>query len=301
MILTLVALGIAVAATVTLAIIVWRKLPTLLTLDAGKLPKHQVDQKKRRILEARVDRRLKAAEAAVTALARPAWTRVQGWFARIVDRVHRKAATTKAPSPVPTIESALTVSDLLANAAEHAQASRWEALEAACLEILKHDPANLDAYRYLGQSTLAREQYAEAKEVYAYLEKRGVADAAVYQALGAIAVHQYRREDAERAHGRAVAMEPDEPEYRLNLAEARIKFGDAVGAFEAAADALRLAPNNPRVIDHYIRVALAAKKPGFAEDGVKQLKAVNPENAKISEYRAAIQQELDTLPRRRRR
>lgn len=301
MVLTLASLGIAVAAAVVLAVIVWRKLPTLLTLDVGKLPKHQTEQKKRRILEARLDRRLKQAEAAAVSLARPLWGRAQGWFARVVDRVHRTAARTQAPPPVPTVESALTISELLARAAEQSQDSRWVELEATCLEILKLDSRNLDAYHYLGRSTLARDLYPEAKEVYTFLEQRGVSDPSVSEALATIAVYQKRRSEAEAAYARAMELKPDEPEHRLNLAEARIQFGDAVGAFEAAADALRLAPNNPRVIDHYIRVALAAKKPGFAEDGVKQLEAVNPENAKIPEYRAVIQQELDTLPRRRRR
>ncbi len=301
MILLYVGFGVALAALVALVLVVKPKLPTLLTMDPGKLPKHQTAERKRKILEDRLDRRVKHLETRVVALAKPMVGRIREWYTSAVDRTHQKVTATAGPQPAPTVESALTVSDLLVQAGEEAKNDRWEALEATGLAIVKVDPTNLDAYRYLGRSYLEREQWDEAGEVFTYLSKRALADPMVLEGLGRVAVTKGRREEAEAAYARVIDQEPEEPEHRLALAEARIAFGDGLGAFEAAADALRLASSNPRVIDHYIRVALAANKPGFAEDGVVRLEYVNPENGKIAEYRALIAKEVDQLPKRRRR
>lgn len=297
----LIAFGVALASAIALAVIGWRKVPTLLMLDPGKLPKAETERKKRKILEARVDRRLKQVEQIAVRAAEPVRRLARQGYQNLLDRMHRTAVRTANPPSAPTLESAVTVAELLDRAAREEQAGRFEELEATAVSVLRIDPTNLAAYRHLAASAVARARFDEADEVYRYLDRRGVADAAVYDAMGFAAVQRRRRNEAERAYARAVDLAPDHPEHRLHLAEARLTLGDPTGAFEAASEALRTAPANPKVLDAYIAVALEANKPGFAEDGLAKLEAANPENAKIPEYRARIKEELDALPKRRRR
>jgi tetratricopeptide (TPR) repeat protein len=300
MVLTLAAFGVALASFVALVVIVGRKVPTLLTLDPGKLPKHQVTQKKRRILEARIDRRMKAVEGAVVRTVGPLFKRTEGAVTRALERVHRKVATT-APPAAQTVATAASLGEALTRCERAATAGRWEQLEEAALAAIKLDPKNLEAYRYLGTAALGQEEYNEARQVYEYLVKRGYAGPGDYIALGTAAIATRDADAAEEAYAAAIALEPENPEHRLSLAEARLTLERKIPAFEAAADALRTSPNNPRVIDAYVRIAIAAGKPGFALDGVRRLETVNPENGKIKEYQMLIEQEFSTLPKRRTR
>ena len=74
----------------------------------------------------------------------------------------------------------------------------------------------------------------------------------------------------------------------MSMAELETGLKNHAKACEFAKKAVDKRPGNPKYLDMYIEAALAAKLFADAQEGIKSLEQVNPENQKISEFKERL-------------
>ncbi len=128
-------------------------------------------------------------------------------------------------------------------------------LEQKYLEILSLDPKNIEAYEGLGEYYLNVGNYEYAKEIYMYLVK----------------------------------LDPRKIDYYLDLYLCFEKLDDLEGGFKILEKAYKIEPKNPKIIDKLINVSIIRNDKPIAKKYLIELEEVNPDNAKISEYKDVLQ------------
>lgn len=147
---------------------------------------------------------------------------------------------------------------LLEEAKSYIDKGAYTGAEQRLIELLSLDPKNGEVYEVLGNVYVKTKQFEQARQTFEY-------------------AHSIRPEDASIV---------------TSLGELALRDGDTVTAvdyFEAAVD---LKPNNPKYLDFLIDSSILAGDRKRARKGLMLLKKSNPDNKKIEEFEARI----DELP-----
>jgi cytochrome c-type biogenesis protein CcmH/NrfG len=143
-----------------------------------------------------------------------------------------------------------TIKRLLDEAADFIRKEEYFEAEKRLIEIISHNPKNIDAYEALGNLYIREKKHEQAKEALQYAVKIDKENASIYVSLGELAM--------------------------LNK--------DPSKALEEFRKAVEIRPHNPRYLDFYIEAALQALEREDAEKGIEMLLKVNSENKKIEEF-----------------
>ena len=120
---------------------------------------------------------------------------------------------------------------------EYEQAAAWFG------KIPKDDPANGQATFLLGMSEYYRGNLDRAYTAFSYLATR-LPLTEVYNNLGVVDGRRGRRTAAVEYFTKAVAADPNDPDYRFNLAVALFKNGDPAGAARQLKEELQRRPSD---------------------------------------------------------
>jgi len=135
-------------------------------------------------------------------------------------------------------------------AAGHFDAGRLDAAESHCREILKQDPRNSEALKYLGLIATKTGHAAAAAKILA----RAVSiDGANAEFLFHLANAQFAggaARQAAAAYRRAIQVSPAVFAAHVNLANTLLHLGDLAAAEAAANQALALQPANPEALSN---------------------------------------------------
>lgn len=139
--------------------------------------------------------------------------------------------------------------------AEGQLSSSPENAEKIYLEIIKIDPQNIAAYEGLTEIYLSNKEWSEARQVLKFLLKLNPASAVKY-----------------------------------NFALAKIEFenGNFHKVVILLSKIIKTGCVEPRYLDFFIEAAILDKDKDAAEAGLRLLKEINPENAKIGEFEKRI-------------
>lgn len=143
---------------------------------------------------------------------------------------------------------------MLEEAGRFVKETRYGEAEKRLIEILSHDPRNVEAYEVLGDLYLKMKNYDQAEETFKFILKIQPNDASTLTGLGEIELARGKPAEAKGYFEKAVAKRPNNPKYLDFLVEANILTG-------SAADARR---------------------------ALEQLRAANPENKKLEEFEERI-------------
>lgn len=266
MVYDLIAIFLLLGCILGIVVIVGRKLPRLKTLNVETIPAERELRLKQRILATRLRRRLRALGEGIAAWARP-------FFGRLTQRMKRlphwikelEAAYRRPAAPAATPPASAELSALL-EAAEQLQArGDHAAAEDQLMQVVARDPRHVGAYEQLGTLYLASRDYAKAREVYSYLLK----------------LLRRHPPAGNNVKSRAAA-------YQLNVATAYLELGRKAQALQAARKAATLEPNNPRILDFLLKISILVKDKALAETTWQALHQADPDNAKLDELRAQI-------------
>jgi intraflagellar transport protein 88 len=118
------------------------------------------------------------------------------------------------------------------------------------IEALSIEQKNPKLYEKLGRLYVRNKNYDQARDTLRFASRLSPNDASVVAALGEIAF-------------------------------ARNEFSDAITYFQHA---VALRPRSPRYLDFLLEACIAGNNRAGAKEALSQLSAVNPENAKLSEF-----------------
>lgn len=147
---------------------------------------------------------------------------------------------------------------LSAAIAHHRRGETAEA-EEICREILRSDPADVRALRFLGMLSSQRGDVGRATELFRRAIEHAPEDPDLHLQLGRALSASGREEEAEQSCRRAVAIDPGRPDAHADLAVMRQRAGDLPGAIAGYREALRLDSSRP--LFHY-NLATALRRQG---------------------------------------
>lgn len=243
--------------------IVLKKLPLLAVFDVNAIPEEKEAETKKKIIEERMDRKLKHLYNKI----KPLLQLLANFFQRKVasskekiakleekykPKVKDKVLVTKAEFE--TAEN--KIDKLLAEGEKFTKAEDYANAENQFIEVLSLDPKNVAAYRGLGELYLLQKQFTEAIQTFKHILKLNKADSLAY----------------------------------FELAEIFSRIEEYDNALNNLNKALEIEPVNPKYLDLLLTISIIIKNREMAEEGLNRLKAVNPENAKIEEFAAKIKE-----------
>jgi len=133
----------------------------------------------------------------------------------------------------------------LAHAAEHHKEGRLEQAERLYREVVRDNPANVDALRMLGRIALAAKRNADAERLFRRAVKLAPDFAGAVTDLGRVLKEQNRFEEAIECFNRVIELEPDNPQAHLQLAGALAPAALTYRAIQSYEKALALQPRFP--------------------------------------------------------
>jgi Tfp pilus assembly protein PilF len=179
-----------------------------------------------------------------------------------------------------------SIDELTAEALAQLEKGEYALAEKNLIEIIARDKKNFSAYELLAEIYRLNRSYDQAEEVLKYLIKL---KSLRYRRSGQEPLKKVKFEDLETAVLQAVDIDHDLSRYYDDLAkvyEAMDKRGRALDAYLKANTIL---PNNPKFLDKITELAIAEKDIGLAKKTFRQLREINPDNAKLLHFFEALE------------
>ena len=291
--LDLIALAILIISMIGLAIVVVRKFPLLAAADV-KTVQGTVEKRKRSLIEERLRRKVTGVFGKISMVKTPlASTAGRFWDAtrkRLLDLEHEYKVRS-----LPVFLSRRQrqrVDKDIALILQQAQAlfddHEYAAAEEKVMQAVRFEPRSVPAFDFLGRLYLATKQYSHAKEVFQYLLKLTGESDAIYEHLSVADQAAGDLDAAKDDLQHAVDLNRTVAQYHLELAQVYTELQEGGQAFSSIQEAARLEPNNPKILDQYVEICIAAHKKQFAEDAVARIAETNPDNGKLVEWREKI-------------
>jgi len=257
-----------IIALAVLLIIVVKKFPALAILNVSDLPGEKEAKFKDRIIKTRVQRDLAV---------------VGGFFGRIWLFVTKRLAATlkerqaqlkkirtnyRASLKMSWLDKQKKIRELSALAKEALKKEDESGSEEKLLEIVSLDQKNLEAFFELGSLYERQKKWPEARETYEY----------------ALKLARQPREES------GISGDITAQEIYFSLSGVEKETDDLAAALENIREALELEPNNPRYLDLILDLSIMRKDKELAQESWEKLASVNPENQKLAEWQAKIDQ-----------
>lgn len=283
-------LGLSLIGTV---VVIIRKFPTLAAINTST-GAEAMAERKHSLIEDRLRRKVGSLWSSVSARAAPVTTAT----GRLWTSAHKKLVDLEHEYKVRSLPVFLSrrqrrrmdseIEAMLSQARVMIDDKEYAAAEEKALQAVRLEPRSVPAFELLGQLYLTTKEYNHAKEVYHYLLKLSGDSDAIYEHLGVADLGAGHLDEARDELQQAVNLNRTVASYHSELAQVYAQLDEPAKAFSSIQEATRLEPNNPKVLDRYVEISIAAGKKQFAEDAVARIEAVNPENSKIPQWRESI-------------
>lgn len=304
---------IAAGAALIYSVLV-KKFPQLKLIDLSTLAKERHAEVKTRIMKNRFDRGLGAIKGKTDDAVGKASSSVKGLFERaygslkrkeaMLDGGRRKNAPARGGSAfggkaagaprVPAPETLPTDVAESLDAAEGARKQeRYEEAEKRYIDVLKTDAKNVDAYRGLADLYIDQKLYDQAAETLEFLLRLTGDDDRALGRLGQVEASRGNFEQAEARYLRSIEVSANATAYRAELGKVYLAAGDSKRAFQQFRTALHAEPHNPKYLDYFLEASILVGDPDAARGALGALEEVNPENAKLEEFRTRIEAMLE--------
>ncbi len=128
------------------------------------------------------------------------------------------------------------------------------------IDIVSHNPKSVDAYEGLGNLYLSNGQFDQSRETLQF----------------------------------ALRLSPNDASILVSIAELELKLDNPKAAVVHLRKAILKRAKNPKYIDFYIEASLKAGSLKDAQEGIRMLKEVNPENNKIQDFEERFSKQKET-------
>lgn len=285
----LVAAGVALIWSVLV-----KKFPQLKLIDLSTMAKERHAEVKSRIMKDRFERSLGAIAGKTATVTAKASGRVKGLYERAYGSLKKMEAridggTTAAAKAAPAPDAAAG----LAEAQKARQEERYEDAERMYIELLRHDAKHVDAYRGLAELYIDQKLYDQAAETLEFLLRLTGDDDRALGRLGQVEASRGNFQEAEARYLRSIELSSNATAYRADLGRVYLAAGEAKKAQEQFRTALQAEPHHPKYLDYFLEASILVGDPDSAREALGALEEVNPENAKLEDFRARIDAMLE--------
>ena len=286
MLLNITVLIVLIISLILLIRIIWRHLPELKILDISSIPKEKHVDTKSKILESKFLRQSDKTRQRLDKVIMPIKAGVGGLKSRLQERVQTLENKYQRRGEVEEAKTK-SINDLFVEAEQLLAKDDFAAAEKDLIEVISRDKKNIRAYELLSEVYRRGKSYEQAAEVIKYLIKL---KSLKYRKKNPIEPLQKERlEDTEEAMLETINVDVEIAGYYDDLG----KVYEAIGKIDKALDnylkANAIEPNNPKYLDKVIDLAIIVKDKGLAKKTYRQLKEINPENAKLARFREALE------------
>ncbi|MDD5043398.1 MAG: hypothetical protein PHD51_01880 [Patescibacteria group bacterium] len=242
-----------------LIVIAVRKFPNLAAIDVKSIPEEQQAEKKEQILTSRFKGLLGKIKSWGKELFGPTSDILRESFWRLhnklldLEKRYKKSSMVTAENGE-NIEQKIT--HLLREAEELIKEKKFMEAEQKYITIISLDIKNTEAYEGLVGIYIEGKEYEQALQTLDYLIK----------------------------------INPQNFVYYIELGEIFKILGDKEKLLANAKLAVKSSPHNPRTLDFLLESAIIGENKKLAEDTLKKLEEVNPENEKLSEFKERIKE-----------
>jgi len=271
---------------ILLARIILRHLSELKVLDIESIPKEKQGLSKKNILEAKFLRRKKTADQKISRLIKPVRGYFGGLSSKLQDSISAMEKKYKRQGEV--AETRLkSINELFAEAKAKIASGDSAGAETDLIEVIARDRKNPEAYELLFDTYRLGKNYSQAEEVIKYLIK--LKSLKYRRNRHADSLKKERLEDGEVEILEVIDIDDDLARYYNDLADVYELMDKPDKALESYLKANAILPNNPKFLDKVIELAIIAGDKGLAKKTCNRLKEINPENAKLGQFREALE------------
>ncbi|MFA6526686.1 MAG: hypothetical protein WCT26_04745 [Candidatus Buchananbacteria bacterium] len=280
---------IAIILIVSLALllrIILRRLPELKVLDISAIPGEKQDKNKISILEAKFLRQKKTADKKISQIVTPAKDYVGSLISKLQDSVNVMEKKYKRQGEVEEVRTK-SINELFAEAKAGISANDYMQAEKDLIEIISRDKKNAAAYELLFDIYRLTKNYSQAEEIIRYLIK--LKSLKYRKNKNVEPLKKEKIEDTEVEVLETMDIDDDLAKYYNDLASIYELMDKKDKALDAYLKANAILPNNPKFLDKVIDLAINVGDKGLAKKTYKRLKEINPENAKLEQFREALE------------
>ena len=280
----LIVLILIVSSVIFLSIII-KRLPDLKTLDFSKIPEEKHGGNKKRFLESKFLRENKKRGETIKRAINPLKDKTGDWLEKIQDNVKLLERKYKKNVDIEQI-SIKSINELLAEAEAFIKNDDLSGAEKCLIEIISRDRKNFRAYELLSDVYNLGRNYHQAEEVIKYLIKLSLSE----MKRGRFNDRQKDGvEDLENQMLEVVDIDNNLSRYYDDWGRVCEALDKPERALEAYLKASAITPNNPKFLDKIIELSMVVKDVGLAQKTYRRLKEINPENAKLEDFREALE------------
>ena len=240
---------------IIIVVITVRKFPVLANLDVENIPKEKEAKFKEKIISGRLKRNIYQHGSKLNRFTKPVFGAISTFFKWAYNKLHELKDVYKSQEELPGEEAETKADELLIEAKEQIREENLGEAEKILIEIINIDNKNIEAFKTLGELYHERKNFSEAKETFQHVLK----------------------------------LEKEENgEISFDLALVYKEMGDIDEAENSIKKALIVEPNNPRYLDTKFQISIINKDKAGALSAYNKLKKANPDNQKLDEIKAQI-------------
>jgi len=254
--------SLIVISVIIILMIVIRKFPQLAILDVENMPQEKAERIKERLIKNRLERdlsRWNSKFSEVWKFLSKRFNFLFSWLTKL--RAEREKYRDIKQSAQITKEEKIEL--LLGQARELAKTGETDDLneaETKLIEVASLDKKCLPAFSELGNVYDRMKKYPEARQTYLYC-------------LRLLEFKDDKKEEAE---------------INYQLSQVNKELGGLDESLNNVIESLKIEPNNPRFLDAMLDLCVLRKDKALAEETLKRLNEVNPENQKLADWREKI-------------
>ena len=271
---------LGVSATI-IAVIVFRKIPVLRTLDVSTVPEAKTQQMRDRILLERIKRQSQIGGKFMKGKASSLFGRVMPGIKSLFKKIYALEKKYKdqafSTTDLTPAELNAKLKSLFDEANSLLKSERCGEAEKFFIEIVSLDPKNIEAYEALAKVYAHQKSFKEELEIRQFILKLRLK-------AGRMIVKEIEKGEKVKTLDNAASVA--ESHFNVGAVYQKLdKFDQSLINYQRA---LEIEPMNPKFLDQAIEICVILKNRQLGYDLLKQLESSNPDNQKLRDYREKL-------------
>lgn len=279
---------ILILSLVALIYVLVKKIPELKVLDFSDIPKEKQGNAKLKILESKFLRQTEKTQNKLGKIVSPVKSGTFDFLTKLQDRVRVIEKKYSKKQSTDDLSQSKSINELLAEAEDFIEKKEFASAEKSLIEIISRDKKNSKAYEVLAEMYVLSRSYHQAEEIIKYLIKLKTLEFKKNKGVSDLKKVKNKDDQGETEMLEAINVDSGLSRYYDDLGDVYEKMDKDEKALDCYLKANALEPNNPKYLDRVVELSIKVKDVGLAKKTFRRLKTINPENAKLEDFKEAL-------------